>query len=271
MVSFPNCKINLGLNIVSKRPDGFHNLETVFYPIPLKDVLEVIQAQDINFTTTGLAIAGNEEDNLCIKAYKLLKTDFPHIPNVHIHLHKAIPMGAGLGGGSADGAFMLLALNKKFHLNLTEEQLIDYALALGSDCPFFIINKPSLGAGRGEVLTPVNLDLSAYQFALVNPQIHISTKEAFSKLAPAPPSVHINEIIQQPIETWKNDLKNDFEEFIFQLSPAIKAIKDEMYATGAIYCSMTGTGSTVYGIFPATVPLKFSFPENYISVILPNT
>jgi 4-diphosphocytidyl-2-C-methyl-D-erythritol kinase len=269
MVRFPNCKINLGLNVTSKRPDGYHNLETVFYPILLRDALEIIQSTEFSFDVTGFKVEGNIEDNLCFKAYQLLKQDFPELPSLKVHLHKAIPMGAGLGGGSSNGACMLSMINDKFRLGLSENSLIDYALQLGSDCPFFIINKPCFATSRGEVLEPVNLNLSAYKIVIVNPRIHVSTKDAFSKLSPQTPVTSIKDIIQQPIEAWKDALKNNFEATIFELYPLIKEIKDEMYARGAVYSSMTGTGSTVYGIFPKASQVSFAFPENYISVILP--
>jgi len=187
MLSFPNCKINLGLHILGKRDDGFHNLETVFYPVPFKDALELIPSTNtgIEFTATGLAVDGNAADNLCAKAYHLLKKDFPEIPTIKIHLHKAIPLGAGLGGGSADAAFMLKLLNEKFKLNLSTDQLINYALQLGSDCPFFIINKPCLATGRGEMLEEIAVDLSAYKIVLINPGIHINTGWAFP-ISPLP-------------------------------------------------------------------------------------
>lgn len=228
MVLFPNCKINLGLNVISKRADGYHDLETVFYPIALKDALEVIQANETGFHLSGLSVEGNADDNLCLKAYSLLKRDFNDLPPVSIYLHKAIPMGAGLGGGSADGAFMLAMLNKKFQLHLSEQQLINYALQLGSDCPFFIINKPCFATGRGENLSPVQIDLSGYKIVLVHPGIHISTKEAFSNLSPSIPGKSIPEIIKQPISTWKDELVNDFEENVFVQFPAIKEIKDRL-------------------------------------------
>jgi 4-diphosphocytidyl-2-C-methyl-D-erythritol kinase len=264
MVSFPNCKINLGLNIIGKRDDGYHNLDTVFYPIELKDALEIIRADELSFNITGLPIEGSPGNNLCMKAYHLLKKDFPAIPALNIHLHKAIPMGAGLGGGSADGAFMLLLLNKKFNLQLTTHQLLDYALMLGSDCPFFIINKPAFATGRGEYLTPVNLDLSAYKIVLVNPGIHVSTKEAFSMLTISEQLKSIREIIEKPIASWKVELVNDFEKPVFTLYPAIEKIKNDLYEFGALYASMTGTGSTVFGLFEKTIDLSFTFPKHYL-------
>lgn len=268
MVLFPNCKINLGLNIIGKRTDGYHDLETVFYPIPLKDALEVIQANETSVHLSGLPVNGNIDDNLCLKAYHLLKRVFTDLPPVSIHLHKAIPMGAGLGGGSADGAFMLAMLNKKFQLNLSEEQLIDYASKLGSDCPFFIMNKPCFAAGRGENLSPVQIDLFGYKIALVHPGIHISTKEAFSNLLPAIPEKRIPEIIEQPISTWKNELVNDFEKNVFEQFPSIKEVKDKLYNEGAIYASMTGSGSTLFGIFEGSAEINFTFPKDYFCTTL---
>lgn len=254
MISFPNCKINLGLHIIGKREDSFHNLETVFYPVPFRDALEIISnpetAPEIEFTATGLAVEGNPEDNLCIKAYRLLKKDFPELPTVKIHLHKTLPMGAGLGGGSADAAFMLKMLNEKFRLNISTSKLISYSLQLGSDCPFFIVNKPCFATGRGEALEEIAVDLSAYKILLVNPGIHISTGWAFSNITPALPERSIKEIIQQPVNTWKAGLKNDFEAPVFAAYPAVKEIKSNLYSLGAIYASMSGSGSTVFGIFP---------------------
>lgn len=269
MISFPNCKINLGLNILRKRDDGYHDLETVFYPLPLKDAIEIIkddgsEHEDVLFTSSGLTIAGSEKDNLCIKAYYLLKKDFPELPKVKMHLHKNIPMGAGLGGGSADGAFVLKLLNEKFHLQLSNEQLINYALELGSDCPFFIMNTACFAEGRGEIMRPVQLNLSAYRFAIVNPGIHIGTGWAFSHITPHLPSKSINEIILQPIEIWKEELKNDFEEPVIKQHKEIAQINTTLYDSGAIYASMTGSGSTVFAIFPQSINPAFSFPPNYI-------
>ncbi len=267
MIAFPNCKINLGLNISNKRSDGYHNLETCFYPLPLKDALEFIRSEELQFTTSGLEIKGNATDNICLKAYLLLKNDFPQLPALHIHLHKAIPMGAGLGGGSADGAFMLLMLNQHFNLQLPTEKLLEYALKLGSDCPFFILNKPCLGNSRGEVLQPVELNLSSYQFVVVNPGIHVSTAEAFGALTPEIPKKRVNEIIQQPIETWKTELVNDFEIPVFKQHPLLATIKQQLYSSGAVYASMSGSGSTVFGIFLKGA-IKLPVFENVCSVFI---
>lgn len=260
MVIFPNCKINLGLRILRKRPDGYHDLETVFYPVPLKDALEIISApsgDDILFTQSGLTIQGSHNDNLCVKAYQLLRDQYPQIPPVQMHLHKNIPMGAGLGGGSADGAFTLQLLNTKYHLELSKEQLIGYALKLGSDCPFFISNSPSFAAGRGELLEELPLDLSAYSFLLVHPGIHISTSEAFSLIRPAIPEKSCKEIVQLPIAHWKKALINDFEEPVFAKYGELRNVKDRLYELGALYASMSGSGSSFYGIFEKNqIPLS---------------
>ncbi len=272
MVLFPNCKINLGLHITRKREDGYHDLETVFYPIGIKDVLEIIQApnptQAFSFSSTGLAIQGNPTDNLCAKAYALLKKDFPQIPSIQMHLHKQIPMGAGLGGGSADGSFALKLLNQLFHLDISEEQLIQYALELGSDCPFFIINQACLGKGRGEILERLTLDLSQYQFLIVNPGIHIGTGWAFSQITPKPVEHSLISLINQPIATWKDHLINDFEAPVMAAYSAIAQIKKALYQAGALYASMSGSGSTLYGIFEKGHTPKISFPDHYMTALV---
>lgn len=271
MILFPNCKINLGLRILRKRADGYHDLETVFYPLPLKDVLEIIQQpeagtqkSEISITNYSHFVEGKPEENLCLKAYELLKKDFS-LPMVQIYLHKAIPAGAGLGGGSADGAFTLKLLNQQFNLGLSTDELIDYALQLGSDCPYFIINKPCYATGRGETLEPINVDLSAYKFILVNPGIKISTAWAFSQLSVVPPTAGtiIKQIIQQPVEKWKSALINDFEEPVFRHFTEIKSIKEKLYEAGAVYASLSGSGSTVFGFFKKDLPVSVSFPANY--------
>ena len=268
MIVFPNCKINLGLRVIRKRNDGFHDLQSVFYPLLLNDALEVIQATDkaefaINFTCSGLTIDGKNEDNLCVKAYELLKKDFPQLTALQLHLHKVIPVGSGLGGGSSDGAFTLKLLNQKFNLGLSNGKLLEYALQLGSDCPFFIINEPCIATGRGEMLEPIPLDLSAYKFVIVYPNIHISTEWAFGQRALKASDTYKVSDAFKPIETWKQELKNDFEEPVFNQYPEIKKIKADLYDTGAIYASMSGSGSTVYGIFKKDVKVSISFPQNY--------
>ena len=267
MVSFPNCKINLGLRIIGKRSDGYHDLETIFHPVQLKDAIEVIEKEDGQFSSSGLAIGGDQQNNLCFKAYHLLKKDFPHLPAVQMHLHKAIPMGAGLGGGSADGAFTLKLVNKKFELSLSEKQLMEYALQLGSDCPFFILNKTCFATGRGELIDQIDLDLNGHKILIVHPGIHISTAWAFTQLSGRmhqPGSYKsATEVIHQPISTWKDELINDFEEVVFSKYPEIKKIKVELYNAGAIYSSMSGSGSAVYGIFKKNVNINSSLIDNY--------
>jgi 4-diphosphocytidyl-2-C-methyl-D-erythritol kinase len=270
MICFPSCKINLGLRITQKRADGFHALETVFFPISIKDALEIIIEPDANaapitFTSSGLAINGDPSDNLCFKAYELLKKDYPTIPNIKMHLHKQIPMGAGLGGGSSDGAFTLVALNQLFDLHIPEHKLMQYALTLGSDCPFFILNSPAYATSRGEILKPINVNLDGYTIIIVNPGIAISTKLAFSLITPKVPDSNLEFIICESVSTWKDNLINDFEEPIFNSFPELANIKETLYQKGAVYASMTGTGSTVYGIFPTSIidTLDFNFPAHY--------
>ena len=271
MLVFPNSKINLGLNILDKRPDGFHNLETIFIPIPLKDSLEIIRAKenttDVIFSQSGFAIDGKAEDNLCIKAYHLLKKDFPQLPAVQMHLHKTVPMGAGLGGGSADAAFTLKLLNEKFHLNLSDEQLINYSLTLGSDCPFFIINKPCFANGRGEKLEPVDISLTNHYLVLINTGIHINTGWAFAQLRNEPAenrlSKNLYQQIQQPIQNWRNTIVNDFEIPVFALHPQLKEIKEMLYSKGAVYAAMSGSGSTIFGLFDNGSQSSFNLPHEW--------
>jgi 4-diphosphocytidyl-2-C-methyl-D-erythritol kinase len=249
MLKFPNAKINLGLNITAKRTDGYHDIESCFYPIPLKDALEIIPSKELKFSSTGIPIPGNANENLVLKAYHLIKTDFD-IPPTEIILHKNIPMGAGMGGGSADGAFMLTLLNDYFNLKISTEKLEAYALDLGSDCPFFIENKPKLVSGRGEIFENTKLDLSGYYLAIVYPDIHISTAEAYSGVKPQKPEISVKEIIENySIEKWKGLLKNDFEDGIFKKYAQLDEIKNNFYENGALYASMTGSGSTMFGIF----------------------
>ncbi len=250
MIQFPNCKINLGLSILAKRADGYHELETVFYPIAVSDALEILPSDKLTLSQTGIAVPGDPDQNLCLKAYHLLKKDFPSLPSVQMHLHKNIPMGAGLGGGSSDGTNALLILNQQFSLGLNDRQLIDYASQLGSDCPFFVYNKACHATGRGEVLTPIALDLSNYQFLLVHPGKHISTAWAFQQLTPNTKSESIQSIIQKPMTEWKELLINDFEAPVFKAEPTLSNIKTQLYQLGAIYASMSGSGSSLFGIFP---------------------
>jgi 4-diphosphocytidyl-2-C-methyl-D-erythritol kinase len=322
MVIFPHCKINLGLRILRRRADGYHDLETIFYPIPLKDILEIAppasqslprplprplprsqpqpQSQPIpEFSSTGLPIPGDPSANLCIRAFGLLKNDFPNLPDIHIYLHKNIPMGAGFGGGSADGACMLTLMNEKFDLQLNNDRLAAYALQLGSDCPFFLVDRPCLASGRGELLEPIQLDLSAYALALIHSGVSISTAEAFSnfRLNPNPGATNpdstnldstnpdstnaanasapsLRDIIAQPITSWRSALVNDFEAPACKKYPALQKIKDQLYDAGALYASMTGSGSAFYGLFPkqtsptsAPLPKAGDFPGYFFRIL----
>ena len=251
MLLFPNAKINLGLNVVERRTDGYHNIETVFYPIGLSDVLEVVPSEscsDYSFSSSGIVLPGDPEENLIVKAYRLLRFDF-QIPAVDILLCKQIPFGAGLGGGSADAAFMLKGLNELFELNISTKELEKYAAKLGADCPVFIQNKAVFASGTGNIFTPVNLSLKGYHLLLVKPDIHVSTPEAYSLVIPGKAQVSLLESIQRPIAEWKEGVKNDFEKSVFARHPEIETIKNKLYDMGAIYASMSGSGSAVYGIF----------------------
>jgi 4-diphosphocytidyl-2-C-methyl-D-erythritol kinase len=260
MVAFPPCKINLGLSVLSKREDGYHNLETCFYSLPWHDVLEVIPAETFSFTSTGNTIAGNPDENLCVKAYRLLKNEFDLDP-VHIHLHKIIPSGAGLGGGSSDAAYTLRLLNDIFSLNLSRQALMDYAARLGSDCAFFVQDKPMVGKGRGEILKEISLSLNDKFFVVVKPDIHVSTADAFANIQPALTAQSVEEIVlTYPISKWREFLKNDFEETVFKKHSAIQLLKEELYSLGASYAAMSGTGSAVYGIFDQEVNVLHQFP-----------
>lgn len=252
MITFPNAKINLGLNIVEKRSDGYHNLETVFFPVNLQDALEVkvLEGSELPYklSVKGNAIDCQPEENLVVRAYQLLKKDFD-LPPVDIHLFKHIPSGAGLGGGSTDCAFMIKMLNQKFTLGLSLEKMEEYASILGADCAFFVRNEPVFATGIGNIFEPVSLSLADYYLVIVKPDIFVSTKDAFSNIKPRKPEVSLKEIIKNPVETWKDTMFNDFENSVFVKYPQIAAIKDEMYDLGAVYASMSGSGSSVYGLF----------------------
>lgn len=258
MIVFPCAKINLGLNIVSKREDGYHNLETVFYPIPLYDVLE-IKYMDEKFpsdTACDLKVTGNvvdcdEQKNLVVKAYHILAADY-QLPRIHTHLYKHIPSQAGLGGGSSDAAFMIRLLDERFRLNIGNPEMERYAARLGADCAFFIEAEPAYAEGIGDVLMPADGpdgNLQGYYLCVVKPDVAVSTKEAYSAITPKKPAKSCRDIVRQPIETWKEELVNDFEEPIFKMHPELEAIKQKLYDQGAVYASMSGSGSALYGIF----------------------
>ena len=253
MITFPNAKINLGLDIVEKRPDGYHNLETVFYPIPLCDILEITPASgpdapDYTFTMYNAVFDGDDADNLVIKAYKALAADHK-LPKVDISLYKHIPTGAGLGGGSADAAFALKMLNDIAGLGLSAEQLRGYASRIGADCAFFIDNTPAYATGIGDILTPTPCSISGYHLVLVKPDIHVSTKDAYALVTPQKPEQPLTEIAKRPINEWKGAMKNDFEKSIFAKHPTMAKVKEQLYSMGAVYASMSGSGSSFFGIF----------------------
>ncbi|MBL7849962.1 MAG: 4-(cytidine 5'-diphospho)-2-C-methyl-D-erythritol kinase [Cyclobacteriaceae bacterium] len=260
MVSFPGCKINLGLHILRRRPDGFHDLDTCFYPLPWSDVLEWLPADTLSFASTGLPIPGAEEDNLCLKAYHLLRREHS-LPPAQGHLHKIVPMGAGLGGGSADGAFTLRSLNELFSLNLSISQLTEYARQLGSDCACFLLNGAARGTGRGDHLEPLNLQLRGYYLVLVTPPVHVSTAQAYAGVTPRQPDEALTLTLARPLREWKDVLVNDFEPTVFARFPELAAIKEKMYANGALYASMSGSGSSIFGIFPDEVDREKNFPS----------
>ena len=263
MIVFPNAKINIGLNIIARRPDGYHDLETVFYPVKINDVLEVIEADKLSFESSGLDIPGRLEDNLCIKGYHLLKKEHD-LPPVKIHLHKNIPIGAGLGGGSADAAFFIKLMNDKFGLGLSLERMEDYARILGADCAFFIQSKPVFAFEKGDELEPINLDLSAYKIVLVMPDEHVSTAEAYRGVKPAPVSESLYDLIKTPLTAWRGHIKNDFEGHIFRDHPVIRGVKAELYEYGALYASMSGSGASVFGIFENTPNLQAMEETNQV-------
>jgi 4-diphosphocytidyl-2-C-methyl-D-erythritol kinase len=248
MILFPPAKINLGLKVLFKRNDGYHELETVMIQIPYTDILEILPADKFEFIQSGLVIDGDTESNLCVKAFRLLQKAFS-IPNVSIHLKKLLPMGAGLGGGSADAAYVIRGLNELFNLNLSIEEMQNFASQLGSDCPFFIIDRPQLAKGRGELLSEIEIDLKGYYVKLVNIGIHVSTKEAYSNVHFSAAQPTIKEILTTSIESWRDNLMNDFEVSILKAYPELEKIKNQIYDEGALYAAMSGSGSTMFGIY----------------------
>jgi 4-diphosphocytidyl-2-C-methyl-D-erythritol kinase len=247
MLTFPNAKINIGLNITERRPDGYHNLESVFYPVQIKDALEVVENSELVFTSSGIPIPGDAGSNLCLKAYHALKADFD-LPPLHIHLHKNIPIGAGLGGGSADAAFFIKLMNQKYDLNLSTEQMMNYARLIGADCAFFINNKPTYAFERGDCFEPVAVNLSAYCLAVIMPPVYVSTGEAYRGVVPGS-SKNLKSLLQLPVEEWRHAVVNDFENHILSNHPAIAQVKNHLYQAGAVYACMSGSGAAVFGIF----------------------
>lgn len=266
MITFPNAKINLGLSVVAKRPDGYHDLETVFYPVGIKDALEIIVREEPGCTlhVSGMEVTGNPEENLVVKAYRKLAARYA-LKGVDVYLHKHIPFGAGMGGGSADAAFMLCMLNDVFELNLTQAELEAIAGELGADCPFFCRNTPVFAAGTGNLFSDVNFSLKGYFLAVVKPQVGVSTKEAFGGIVPAQPLCSVKDIIEgQPVSEWKEVLRNDFEETVFPLYPQLAEIKQALYDAGAVYASMSGSGSSLFGIFEQTPDVKTLFADCFV-------
>lgn len=274
MITFPNAKINLGLNVVERRSDGYHNLETIFYPIHLEDALEVVEAKNEKASgcilhLTGVPIAGNTEENLVVKAYNMLAQEFS-LPFVHIYMHKHIPLGAGLGGGSSDAAYMLKLLRDKFLLPLDDQELENRAAILGADCAFFIKNQPVFATGIGNIFSPIDLSLSGYSILLIKPDVFVSTRDAFALISPHKPQRSLKDIITHPVEQWKElGMCNDFEHSVFAKHPAIGRIKEQIYSMGAAYASMSGSGSSVFGLFrhaPSKEEIAREFPECFCRI-----
>lgn len=262
MIVFPQAKINLGLNVIQKRDDGFHNIETVFYPIELTDILEFVETEKegVNFSNSGIEI-GDNPNNLCVKAYRLLQKLFD-LPSIEIHLNKIIPIGAGLGGGSADGAFMMKALNEYFKLGLSLDQMAELVVQLGSDCPFFIYNEPLFAEGKGEVFSKADLDLKGWHMVLVYPNLFVPTADAYRGMVPAIPENRVLDVVKKPVELWKGLLKNDFEVTIFKKYPEIAKVKQLLYDNGAAYAAMSGSGSSVFGLYKEKPNIK-AFDESH--------
>lgn len=269
MLCFPNAKINIGLNITKKRSDGFHNIETIFYPIPLTDGLELCQtsiSEPYQFTSSGIPIHIEDKDNIVCKAYELIRSIY-NIPSSAIHLHKNIPFGAGLGGGSADAAFMIKMLDDLYQLTIPTKEMENLAGQIGSDCPFFIKNKPVFAEGKGDVFSNCNIDLSGYHILLIKPDIHIGTPEAYANTTPKTPAQSLSSLIIEPIEEWKNLIVNDFENSIFPNHPELAKIKSELYEMGAIYASMSGSGSSLFGLFKEKPTYTNSKYFSWISIL----
>ena len=271
MITFPVAKINLGLNVVEKRADGYHNLQTVFYPVPIMDALEIVPMSDgfpsdvdCDLKVTNITIEGDEQRNLVVRAYQLLKADYPDLPRVHAHLWKGIPTQAGMGGGSSDCGYMIRLLNETFDMGLSSEQMQQYAARLGADCAFFIESRACYAEGIGERLEPIDLDLSGWHIGVVRPDIPVPTKEAFSRIHPHYPALNCRDVVKQPVETWRDRLTNDFEESVFVLHPEIGAVKEQLYKMGATYAAMSGSGSALFGLFKDEPDaLRQAFPDMF--------
>ena len=263
MIAFAPAKINLGLHVLEKRPDGFHQIETCMMEIPFFDIIEITKSEDYEFVLSGINVGGDSMDNLCTKAFMILKSHYP-ITNVRIHLRKQVPIGAGLGGGSSDAVAVLKSLIQLFELDVAKDELLDLSAQLGSDCPFFVDGGVQLASGRGEILNSIKVDMPSCFLVLINPDISISTKEAYSMVSSAKPLASVENSLSQPMTTWRNRLVNDFEESVFEEHPAIKDFKNELYDLGAVYASMSGSGSTVFAFFKEQVGLTNSLKNNLI-------
>jgi 4-diphosphocytidyl-2-C-methyl-D-erythritol kinase len=263
MLAFANAKINLGLHITEKRPDGYHNLETVFYPVRICDVVELTDAGQTSCEVKGIDVPGNAQDNICLKTFHALQQDFA-LPPQRITLLKNIPVGAGLGGGSSDAAFLIKLVNDKFGLGLSVSEMEDYARPMGADCAFFIQNKPVYAFGKGDQFAALDIDLSNYYLVLVKPPIHVSTADAYRGITPSIPSTSLKDLIHLPLENWKTGLKNDFEGPVFMKYPETEQIKTRLYEAGAAYAAMSGSGSSVFGIFRSAVRLTDLEKDNQV-------
>lgn len=263
MICFPNAKINIGLRITEKRPDGFHNIESCFYPIPWNDMLEIVPSKKLSFDAEGITIPGSGEDNLCVKAFKLIQQDY-QLPPVSIFLQKLIPIGAGMGGGSSDAAFTLKLVNDVFELEISTDQLENYARKLGSDCAFFIRNKPVIAIEKGDVFKPSTVNLSGKTLLAVYPNLHIATAQAYGGVIPKASSTNLNELLQQSITSWHGVVVNDFEKSLFPHYPILEEIKSVLQRNGAEYASMTGSGSTVFGLFNHDVNHELLFDNSFL-------
>ena len=267
MLVFPNAKLNLGLYVTERRPDGFHTLESLFVPLPWTDALELLPApagqSETSIMLTGRPIPGDPATNLCVRAYALLQADFPQLPAVQLYLHKIVPIGAGLGGGSADAAFALKAANELFGLKLTVESLESYARRLGSDCAFFIRNKPVLAVERGDIFEEIDLNLAGTACVVAYPNLHIGTAEAYARIRPQEPAHPLRAALAQPISTWRGTVSNDFETALTPGYPVLAEIKQQLYAAGAAYASLSGSGSAVYGLWANGEPAATTWPVEY--------
>ena len=263
MITYPIAKVNLGLLVTEKRSDGFHNIETVFYPVPVQDALEVVESSKFQINITGIDLNENPEKNLVVKAYQLLNETYK-LPPVQIHLHKNIPVGAGLGGGSADASYMLLLLNEMFQLDISEKQLLAYALQLGSDCPFFVNPRPVFAVGRGEQIEDIDVDLSGFYLILIKPPVHVSTSEAYKHMVPANSRISLKALVHFSVAKWQGNIQNQFERYVFSEHPEVGEIKQKLYDLGATFALMSGSGSAVYGLFRSEKrSLDSHFPLNY--------